>query len=140
MRLPIQSGDLVLFSPPARLQQLVGEAGGKLGSRDLFVKRVAAVGGDTVELQRGGGVTVNGVPRTPAPRQCEDSVPPSVFPAEAEAGAGVARTIPTGSIFVLGDCPSRSTDSRTWGPLPVENVVARPVVRVWPLGRQGAID
>ena len=24
--------------------------------------------------------------------------------------------------------------------LPVQNVVARPVVRVWPLGRQGAID
>ena len=139
-RLPLQSGDLVLFNPPSKLQQLVGEAGGKLGSRDLFVKRVAAVGGDTVELQRGGSVTVNGVPRTPPPRQCEDSAPPSVFPGEAEAGAGVTRTIPEGSIFVLGDCPSRSTDSRSWGPLPVENVVARPVVRVWPLGRQGAID
>ena len=41
---------------------------------------------------------------------------------------------------MLGDCPARSTDSRAWGPLPVESVVARPVVRVWPLDRQGAID
>ena len=49
------------------------------------------------------------------------------------------RVIPDDSIFVLGDCPERSTDSRAWGPLPIRNVVARPVVRVWPLDRQGAI-
>ena len=49
------------------------------------------------------------------------------------------RRDPHGSLFVLGDCPARSTDSRSWGPLPIENVVARPVVRVWPVGRQGAI-
>ena len=140
VRLPLESGDLVLFSPPTRLQQIVGEAGGKLGSRDLFVKRVAAVSGDSVELTASGGIMVNGVPRTPPPRQCEDSTPAKVFPGEAEAGTGVTRVIPEGSIFVLGDCPSRSTDSRSWGPLPVENVVARPVVRVWPMGRQGVID
>ena len=140
VQLPLEAGDLVLFAPPAPLQQLVGEAGGRLGSRDLFVKRVAAVGGDTVELTASGSVTVNGLPRTPPPRQCDDPAPPKLFPGEAEAGAGVTRTIPEGSVFVLGDCPSRSTDSRAWGPLPIENVVARPVVRVWPLGRQGAID
>ena len=48
--LPYERGDLVLFSPPAELQRKVREAGGNLGSRDLFVKRVAALGGDTVEL------------------------------------------------------------------------------------------
>ena len=130
----------MLFSPPTRLQQLVSEAGGKLGSRDLFVKRVAAVAGDTVELTPAGGVLVNGVPRAPPPLQCDEPpTPRSMLPAEG-GGATASRVIPEGTLFVLGDCPARSTDSRTWGPLPVEFVVARPVVRVWPLGRQGAID
>ena len=51
----------------------------------------------------------------------------------------VRTTVPANAVFVLGDCEARSTDSRSWGPLPVSNVVARPVVRVWPLERQGAI-
>ena len=48
--------------------------------------------------------------------------------------------VPAGSVFVLGDCPARSTDSRFWGALPVENIVARPVLRIWPLDRKGSID
>ena len=134
-RLPSERGDLVLFSPPPRLQQLVGEAGGKpLGPRDLFVKRVAAVGGDEVELTPSGGIAVSGVPRARPPLQCADSTPPpGVFPPPDDGGATTSRVIPKGSIFVLGDCPSRSTDSRVWGPLPVENVVARPLpLRTYP--------
>ena len=217
----------MLFSPPSRLQQLVRDAGGRLGPRDLFVKRVAAVGGDRVELTPSGAIAVNGVPRARPPLQCADAAATGVFPegpsergltnivivkpaerlgvtvgdsptdgrltvvrteedlpaagllqpgdvivsvngvagasagadelrnelraatgrvdivverAAGELGATASRVIPAGEIFVLGDCPARSTDSRTWGPLPVENVVARPVVRVWPLGRLGTID
>ena len=142
----------MLFSPPAGLRQLVADAGGRVGSRDLFVKRVAAVGGDTVELLPSGAIKINGVPRAPPPLQCDEETPPSIFPGRAAAGPlaagplapgdseGVSRVIPEGALFVLGDCPARSTDSRAWGPLPVESVVARPVVRVWPLDRQGAID
>ena len=50
LRLPLEEDDLVLFSPPAELRRKVAQAGGSIGDRDLFVKRVAAVGGDTVEL------------------------------------------------------------------------------------------
>ena len=48
--------------------------------------------------------------------------------------------VPSGTVFVLGDCEARSTDSRAFGPLEVSRVVARPVVRVWPLVRAGAIE
>ena len=153
-QLPFEPGDLVLFSPPETLQKKVRDAGGSLGSRDLFVKRVAAVGGDVVELLPSGGIAVNGQPRTPPPLACEGEgdgrngrdggaplpsggAPP---PSGDEAPALKSRVIPSGSLFVLGDCPERSTDSRAWGPLPEENVVARPFVRIWPPARQGAID
>ena len=135
--LPYEVNDLVLFSPPANLLQIVEESGGaKLGPRDLFVKRVAALAGDTVELLPDGAVAVNGVPRKAPPLQCVEEGAGTQKGSSAE----VSRVIPDGQVFVLGDCPARSTDSRTWGPLPMENVVARPVVRVWPLERRGTID
>ena len=138
-KLPYEVGDLVLFTPPAGLRRIVDEAGGRpLGARDLFVKRVAALGGDTVELLPGGAIARNGVPREAPPLQCGEEG--AVAPQRDDRGAAVSRVIPKGQVFVLGDCPSRSTDSRTWGPLPQENVVARPVLRVWPLERRGAID
>lgn len=134
--LPTEVDDLVLFSPPAELRKIVEEAGGKpLGSRDLFVKRVAALAGDTVELLPDGAIAVNGAPRKAPPLQCSEGSGTQ----QRNRGA-VSRVIPRGQVFVLGDCPARSTDSRTWGPLPEENVVARPVLRVWPPDRRGTID
>ena len=53
---------------------------------------------------------------------------------------GVSRVIGEGSLFVLGDCEARSVDSRVWGPLAESRIVARPVVRIWPLDRMGDID
>ena len=73
--LPLQHGDLVFFAPPAELEDVVGSKGlkSRIGSRDLFVKRVAAVGGDTVQLDASGrGVLVNGVTRAPPPLACAD--------------------------------------------------------------------
>mmetsp|Transcript_11678 Transcript_11678/g.38252 ORF Transcript_11678/g.38252 Transcript_11678/m.38252 type:complete len:204 (+) Transcript_11678:1037-1648(+) len=144
VNLPYERGDLVLFSPPAELQQQVRAAGGTLGGRDLFVKRVAAIGGDKVALTPEGGIVVNGEPRAAPPLQCAG---PRGGGGGIKAESGgepravtFARVVPDGSLFVLGDCPERSTDSRTWGPLPRQNVVARPVVRVWPISRRGTID
>ena len=141
LSLPYEAGDLVLFSPPPGLTQLVSESGGRLDARDLFVKRIAAVGGDTVELLPSGGIAVNGVARAPAPLACEEPPPPPLQGSEEPTSGGEKRrVIPAGSLFVLGDCPARSTDSRKWGVLPTQNVVARPVVRIWPPERTGAID
>lgn len=56
-------GEVVLFSPPERLRAVVERAGGRLGPRDLFVKRVAAVPGDRVSVQGNTAVPSNPLPR-----------------------------------------------------------------------------
>jgi nickel-type superoxide dismutase maturation protease len=42
-----------------------------------------------------------------------------------------------GSCTVLGDRPEESTDSRTFGPVPLGNVLGRALLRYGPIGRIG---
>jgi nickel-type superoxide dismutase maturation protease len=42
-----------------------------------------------------------------------------------------------GACTLLGDRPEESTDSRTFGPVPLANVVARALFRYGPIGRIG---
>jgi signal peptidase I len=47
----------------------------------------------------------------------------------------VSTTLGQGEYFVMGDNRIVSSDSRVWGPLPKEDVIGRPIVRLLPLGR-----
>jgi signal peptidase I len=47
-------------------------------------------------------------------------------------------TVPAGTVLVLGDARERSTDSRHYGPVPVDDLVGVAVLRVWPPSRVGA--
>jgi signal peptidase I len=40
--------------------------------------------------------------------------------------------VPAGQVFVLGDNRSDSIDSRTFGPVPADDIVGRVVARIWP--------
>ena len=53
-------GDVVLFSPPTRLRDIVSSSGGRIADRDLFVKRIAAGPGDTVTVESSGAIQING--------------------------------------------------------------------------------
>ena len=132
----LREGDVVLFPPPARLQEIIASNGGKtIDDRDLFVKRIAATTGDVVRVESSGHVDINGVD-SPGNRNLCDTEPLRLIekyiqPRDLE--------VTEQEIFAMGDCSDVSIDSRVWGPLEKQKIVGRPLLRVWPLERFGAI-
>lgn len=47
------------------------------------------------------------------------------------------RTLGEDEYYVLGDNRANSSDSRYWGPLPKENIVGRPIIRLTPVSKIG---
>jgi signal peptidase I len=106
-------------------------------SEDDFVKRVIAVGGQTVQCcDAEGRVTVDDVPLD-EPYVFEDT------PIEQRAFGPV--TVPEGRLWVMGDHRSASADSKAHmgdeysGTVGVDDVIGKAAVIVWPLGRFGFV-
>ncbi|MFI7203564.1 signal peptidase I [Micromonospora aurantiaca (nom. illeg.)] len=128
-------------APPADFAGRVGRTLGDLvgvsrpGEKD-FIKRVIGVPGDKVWCCDDGRVVVNGVPLDETAYVSEDSpveLPPN--PKECRSRQFTEVVVPPGQIFVMGDHRLVSQDARCQGPVPIENVVGRAFMIVWPSQR-----
>lgn len=104
----IQRGDIVVFRHP-------------LNTRQELIKRVIGLPGDEVRIENG-QVTLNGMVIV----EPYISAPPR-YNGKWE--------VPPGFLFVLGDNRNDSSDSHSWGLLPIENVIGKAVLVYWPPDR-----
>ena len=93
-----------------------------------FIKRVIGLPGDVVE-GKDGAVWVNGIELE------EDYVKHPEIPIRPFGPVQV----PEGSIFVMGDNRTASQDSRFFGPIPIDDVVGKAFVIIWPISRTGGL-
>jgi signal peptidase I len=148
-----ERGDVIVFSEPdpknnagtergvvgGALHWLWEKIGVQQPDHEDYIKRVIGLPGDTV-IAKDGKVYVNGE------RLAEPYVHrPTVWP------SGVGKiTVPDGMLFVMGDNRSNSLDSRYGlgvrdpkqggvGFIPVDKVIGKAFVIVWPVDRMGGI-
>lgn len=108
-------GDIVIFEYPRALQE-------------DFVKRIIGLPGEMVEIQ-GGSVYINGVAL----------VEPYIHGQRTLTYHPISLTLGDGEYFVMGDNRAASSDSRTWGPLPRQNIVGRVWLCYWPPAHWGFV-
>jgi signal peptidase I len=114
-----------------------------------LVKRVIAVGGQTVQCRADTGLTVNGKPlKEPYLDPNTMMADPAVYPCLGSEFGPV--TVPQGRLWVMGDNRTHSADSRahcpmlctgdpTAGTVPVANVIGKARFIVWPPSRWGGV-
>lgn len=113
---PPERGDITVFKYP-------------LDRKKDFVKRLAGLGGETVEI-REGQIHINGMKLDR----------PSLFAQQFYYNredwnygkTGQVIPVPAGHYFVLGDNSAQSSDSRNWGFVPAKDMIGKAVLIWWP--------
>jgi signal peptidase I len=130
----IERGDVVVFDtgpdeeltvPESVVRAVLSALGINESPTEDLIKRVIALSGDTVEI-KDNQILVNGA---------------AIDEPYLNDGTMMAdmpeRSIPEGQIWVMGDNRNESSDSRVFGPIEVDHVVGKAVLRIWPLDRVG---
>jgi len=99
-------GDIIIFRYPPDPAQ------------DPYIKRVIGLPGEQIRVENG-KVYVNGV------RISEPYL-------EIQTHYAGEWTVPENGLFVMGDNRNNSSDSRTWGMVPIENIIGKAVLVYWP--------
>ncbi|MEX2160478.1 MAG: signal peptidase I [Anaerolineales bacterium] len=110
----IQRGDVIVFPYP-------------LNPEEDYIKRVVGLPGDHVAMYSG-VVYING--------QSIDET----YVNDAAVRDLAELIVPEGHVYVLGDNRNASSDSRTWGPLPVADIIGKAVFRYFPFNTIGVVE
>jgi signal peptidase I len=92
---------------------------------EYFIKRVIGLPGETVALESGEVSVTNTSGQTVEL--------PEPYVVNEGNGTNATYRLRSGEYFVMGDNRPQSSDSRTWGALPRENIVGRAFLRLLPL-------
>lgn len=112
---PPKRGEVVVFRPPQN-------------SGQFYIKRVVGLPGEVVKIENG-EVLVGKDEKSLT--KLEEKYIDGLTPGQETARIG------EGEYFVLGDNRNASSDSRSWGALPRENIVGRAWIRAWPINKFG---
>lgn len=120
----LKDGEIVAAYADSEIQR--GDIIAFYYNNKLLVKRVIATGGDTVNIDALGNVTVNG-------ERLEEAYVTSRV--RGECDVSMPYTVPEGYCFVMGDRRSESLDSRSAaiGCVAEEQILGRVFAQVWPL-------
>ena len=126
----VNRGDVVVFERSEAIGAEVSD----------IIKRVVGTPGEQVFFENG-KVFINGQ------QLDEPYLPPGTetTPAPRELGRGKQCTrdepcdVPADTVWLMGDNRSNSQDSRYIGPVPMEDIVGRAFVTIWPPGRVGGL-
>jgi len=136
-------GDVVVFHPPADAN--AGQCGDRHSGgatkrpcarpgagvdSETFIKRVVAVGGDTLAIRNGRVIRNGRLADEPFIQAC---------PGGSGCDFPEPIRIPKGYVFLMGDNRGSSDDSRFWGPIPVSRVIGKAFASYWPPSQLGGV-
>ena len=140
-------GDVIVFQDPSKA----------VYSSSLtvpLVKRIIAIGGDTVRVYRDGRVYVNDM-ETPIDESdytfykpnrwhienyYANEIPNMTFYPSNDFPEYIECTVPVGEVFVMGDHRDESTDSRAFGTVKESTILGKVLFRFYPFEVFGKID
>lgn len=135
MRVPGNKDMTVQWSHPQRGQIIVFK--NPQNPEVFFVKRVVAVGGDTISVHEGVVyVNAQAIPQSKEPIRQDDRFDYfqeshyTVRYAAKDLSEFESFTVPEGHVFAMGDNRDQSSDSRVWGTVP-ENLLVGKAFVIW---------
>ena len=146
-----ERGDIITFESPSLVQPTVADTANPVAKyenepegvfakfsyyvleagKDSFIKRVIGLPGEHVKIENN-KVYINGK-MLDEPYLSEDVL-------TTKYGVYYDLVVPEGTLFVMGDNRPQSTDSRSFGCVPIEKIESKVWIRFWPLNLFGEVE